>query len=601
MLFLFFLYPQFAKSQSFSPPDLSAYRTTANAITTAVPKNNLVPNGQTAFLGLHTSVDARGRLLVSEVAPGSPAAKAGILPGDHLLKLDGQPVSQPSNVRDLVQGRGSDDRLAISYERNQKQIDTFATLGSTSRPLRFNTPRVPLGARLTDWSNGEGAEVDVVGFGTVAEEAGIRRGDVITRIDGESVANADIARAWLEEKHAGDRARFVILRKGEEIHLDARYPATTEFRENRARSYWKKNSFRIAVVPIEFDDLKHDENQPLAHWNEFFFSTNSYANKNSESGQPVYGSVNDYYLEVSAGALQVEGKVFDWVTANHHRADYVESAKSSNRPETPLLTEALEKLEAREGEAALNGFDGLLFIYAGDRFPNASRSSLYWPHMGLTIFRNKRWNMFICAEGRRKPADISEFCHEFGHLLGLPDLYARPDIPTSEGLGPWCLMSQQSGGGRPQHPSAWCKEQLGWIKPVVIDPTVKQKLILSPIEGSATECFKILTRRDGSEYFLLENRRHTNFDCSLPAEGLLIWRVVGNRPTLVESHGVTGPSGPLTFLSTIPYPSQANTSFTPYTSPSSRSALGGGLPVNLTQIRQLPDGRITFLIGYEFD
>ena len=162
-------------------------------------------------------------------------------------------------------------------------------------------------------------------------------------------------------------------------------------------------------------------------------------------------------------------------------------------------------------------------------------------------------------------------------------------------------MSSQARGGRPQHFSAWCKEQLGWLKPAVIDPSVKQKLILGPVEGSANECLKVLVKQDGSEYFLLENRRKTGFDKSVPAEGLLIWRVIGNRPTLEESHGVAGPFGPRTYLSSVPYPSKSNNSFTPFTTPSSRSQLGGGLPVFITNIRKLADGRVAFEIGYEFE
>ena len=42
----------------------------------------------------------------------------------------------------------------------------------------------------------------------------------------------------------------------------------------------------------------------------------------------------------------------------------------------------------------------------------------------------------------------------------------------------------------------------------------------------------------------IRNRRKTGFDASLPAEGLLIWRVVSGRVILEESHGVEGPSGP---------------------------------------------------------
>src|SRR5262249_50637925 len=149
-----------------------------------------------------------------------------------------------------------------------------------------------------------------------------------------------------------------------------------------------------------------------------------------------------------------------------------------------------------------------------------------------------------------------------------------------------------------QHFSAWCKEQLGWLQPAVIDPTVKQKLILAPVEDSAKECVKVLLKPDGSEYFLLENRHRKGFDQDLPGEGLLIWRVVGNRPILEESHGVEGPAGPRVFLGSVPFPSKANTAFTPYTVPSSRSQLGGGLPVHITNIRRLADGRITFQVGY---
>jgi hypothetical protein len=129
---------------------------------------------------------------------------------------------------------------------------------------------------------------------------------------------------------------------------------------------------------------------------------------------------------------------------------------------------------------------------------------------------------------------------------------------------------------------------------------VKQKLILAPINDSNKECFKVLVRRDGSEYLLLENRKKKGFDTSLPAEGLLIWRVVGNRPILEESHGVEGPRGPGSFPQSVPYPTNANDSFTPFTTPSSRSQLGGGLPVYITNINRLADGRISFHIGYEY-
>ena len=56
------------------------------------------------------------------------------------------------------------------------------------------------------------------------------------------------------------------------------------------------------------------------------FSTGTYNDK-SPTGQKVYGSLNDYYLEQSYGAFHVEGKVFDCVEVEKKRADYGEDAQ----------------------------------------------------------------------------------------------------------------------------------------------------------------------------------------------------------------------------------------------------------------------------------
>src|SRR4029077_11019553 len=117
----------------------------------------------------------------------------------------------------------------------------------------------------------------------------------------------------------------------------------------------------------------------------------------------------------------------------------------------------------------------------------------------------------------------------------------------------------------PQSYGAWAKEKLGWLQPAMIDPTVKQKVVLAPIEGSAKECFKILVRPNGSEYYLVENRRKKGFDAELPGEGLLIWRVVNDRPIICESHGIDSPKAPEMNTKAVPFPSDFNRAFTPDT------------------------------------
>ncbi|HEY2951061.1 MAG TPA: M6 family metalloprotease domain-containing protein, partial [Verrucomicrobiae bacterium] len=589
-----------AAIQSHLLPDLSGYRTVATAITTQVVRTAKATVGQSGYLGVSVAADTRGKLIVEEVEADSPAARAGAQPGDVLARLGGRPVKTAAEVRELLQSKSPGETVKLAIERKRKSLELTATLGATSRPMKTGSQRLTLGVRLKEADKGEGAAIEQVTSDSPASRAGLKAGDLLLRLDGAPITTREYVRERLDEKQAGDIVKLSLSRDGEEREVEAKLAVSdTSPSGNVARNLWKRDVYRLAVILVEYPDVKHNSRISTDDWAEFLFSTASYADKTNGTGQAVYGSVNDYYREVSAGAFHVEGKVFDWIEVSRKRGDYAQGTNANNK--SVFFDEALDLLREREGREALKEIDGLLFLHAGERVNTSNRGGLYWPHMGGTTFRGKRWNYFICPEGGKRMASISVFCHEFGHMLGLPDLYARPENPGSEGLGVWCCMSQENGGGRPQHFSAWCKEQLGWLRPAVIDPAVKQKLVLAPIERSTNECFKVLARPDGSEYFLLENRRRTNFDRTLPAEGLLIWRVVGGKPILEESHGVEGASGPRVFPTSVPFPSRANNAFTPYTTPSSRSLLGGGAPVHLTNIRQLADGRIAFQIGYEYE
>jgi M6 family metalloprotease-like protein len=586
------------------------YRTPETAITAKMQSASAPGTmGPAPYLGVYVRPNGPGRLIVDDVQADSPAEKAGVKAGDLLGKVDGKEVPSVDAFKAALRARSPGNTIRLSLTRAGQAVEATATLTTLSRPMAApGLPRrsPPLGLEVVAAKGGEGVTVNQVVSGSVADKAKLKVGETILKIDDTALTGPDKLREALAGKRPNDTLTLTLLLAEKRVEMKVKLEAESDPNRrvggpfggggwNRGPRYWTKPTFRLAIILVEYPDVKHNKDVPPEAWERAMFS-HDHTYKKTATGQDAHGSMYDYYLEQSYGRLKIEGKAFPYVEVKKKRAEY----GTTNGNRTELLTEALDKLEAREGKDALKDFDGIFYIFAGGRM-NVPRGSLYWPHRARVSHSGKSWDYFICPEGGQRMNNISVFCHEFGHMLGLPDLYARPENPGMEGAGVWSAMANQVGNGRPQHFDAWSKEKLGWIKPVVLDPAVKQKLILAPIEDAPTECFKILVRPDGSEYFLLENRRKKGFDQSLPAEGLLIWRVVGNHPILEESHGIEGPAGPRSFLNAVPYPSPSNDAFTPYTTPSSRSQLGSGLPVYITNIRRLADGRIAFHVGYEFN
>jgi len=62
--------------------------------------------------------------------------------------------------------------------------------------------------------------------------------------------------------------------------------------------------------------------------------------------------------------------------------------------------------------------------------------------------------------------DVSTFIHEFGHSLGLPDIYAKS---TNNSTGSWTAMSS-TASPEPQELDTWSRMVLGWMQPCVVRP-----------------------------------------------------------------------------------------------------------------------------------
>jgi hypothetical protein len=133
----------------------------------------------------------------------------------------------------------------------------------------------------------------------------------------------------------------------------------------------------------------------------------------------------------------------------------------------------------------------------------------------------------VVAEKEVRPfSSFGVLCHEFGHLLGLPELYP-PGAAPHEGIGVWGLMGQGTWighGQSPPHLCAWSKQALGWVDVETLDASA-HGVELPAIERVPRVIRIPASPGQSSEYYLLENRARIGADRKIPGEGLLVWHV----------------------------------------------------------------------------
>jgi serine protease Do len=199
---------------------------------------DLVTNGQVVrgWLGVQIQpvtreiadslgMDEATGAIVTMPQDDSPAAKAGIRSGDVILSVDGKAMSGPRELARTVGEYAPDSKVRVSLWRNGERQEVDVTLGRLQAGEQIASLESPrnetaqaLGLTLEP-STGEegGVAVTAVEPGSQAAEKGVREGDVISSINGETVTSpADIGRVLEDVRKAGRKAAlFQIRRDGE--------------------------------------------------------------------------------------------------------------------------------------------------------------------------------------------------------------------------------------------------------------------------------------------------------------------------------------------------------------------------------------------------
>jgi serine protease Do len=164
--------------------------------------------------------------LVANVSKDGPAEKAGVKVGDVIVEFDGKPVKDSADLPIIVARTPVDKKVRMKVLRDKNEVTLSVAVGElkdeevvASAPEKGElgmtvqklTPQL---AENLGLEKPEGVVVTAVEPGSAADDAGIRRGDVILEVDRKPVRGVEEYRKAISGSRKG-RGVLFLVRRGE--------------------------------------------------------------------------------------------------------------------------------------------------------------------------------------------------------------------------------------------------------------------------------------------------------------------------------------------------------------------------------------------------
>jgi len=294
------------------------------------------------------------------------------------------------------------------------------------------------------------------------------------------------------------------------------------------------DTFRVLVLLADFDDNPATGGLvygTVADFEQMLFS--------SDSTDGVY-SMREFFFDNSYGGFILLGDVAGWYRMPETYAYYCNGNNgfgpyptSASGMTYHLILAADDDVDYSLYDNDGNGWiDGVFSVHAGPGAEQTGSDDHIWSHASSIPFTvtldGTNIRSYTTEPEENTSSGLSTFgvyAHEYGHFLGLPDLYDTDG--SSSGIGRWSLMaggSWNNNGNRPAFFDAWCKSTLGFTN--VFNITTNSVNVELPSSYHNPIAYRVWQNGQmGSEYFLVENRRSVGFDNFIPGSGLLIWHI----------------------------------------------------------------------------
>ena len=282
-----------------------------------------------------------------------------------------------------------------------------------------------------------------------------------------------------------------------------------------------QDTFKVLIIMADFDDQPGSDGLVYAQPSDFdqlLLSHNSF---------DYHYSMAEFYMDNSYGNFYLEGLVVGWYRMPQTYAYYVDGQngfgsypRNAQRMVEDALLMADADVDYSEFDNDGNGYiDGLFMVHSGPGAEQTGSDDDIWSHMGglYTTLHLDGVNINTYTQQPEEDDDMGltsmgVYAHEYGHFIGLPDLYDYDG--SSAGCGDWSLMAGGSwnySGRYPAFMDAWCKSAVGFLDPINVTSN------MTDVEFPSSYYNPVAYRvwANGAfedQYFLVENRQRIGND-----------------------------------------------------------------------------------------